>query len=172
MDLIRNYPEFEQDITDAFKDVISKFKFKLTEIDKGLWELNNGKITIMFSFDRGDIFCFIRKLDDIRNRTYLLMSVYRFLYKNDTLDISWKEAKVQLKNLAIIADTKLNEVLLGDFSWVDSFEKEQNKLSKKIQYVSNKMDKNHPIYIKFEDDDSSWFDDLEKYITENNIELN
>lgn len=169
MDTLRDYTGFEADIRVAFGPIMKDYGFTLTETSEGFFELNNEKCVITISFDRGDVFCNIRKPEG--KNSYQLWSVYRYLFKNESQDTSWYEAKIQLKKLATIAVKKLSNVLEGDFSWADGYELEREKLRKMIRYVSNEMNVNHPIYQKYRQDDPTWIKDLENYILSNNILL-
>jgi hypothetical protein len=173
MNSLRNYSKFNQDITFAFGEVISKFHFKLIEIEEGVFELNNGKCLIAISYDRGVVLCFLNKPESVaEQKGYLLWSVYKYLYPNDRIDTDLSEAHLQLKNLAVIAEEKLKNILLGDFSWVQDYEKDHQQLKKMVGYVNYKIDKKHSIYLKFMKNDQSWISDLKKYLVENKIDIN
>jgi hypothetical protein len=172
MDTLIDYQGFEDDIRNSFKDVISNFKFELIKISEGNYEMNNGQCRIIFTYDRGDVFCFLSNPQESNNlKKYTLWGVYRFLYPNDKPDNKWYKAEIKLKNLANIAISKLGNVLLGDFSWVPDFVNEQNLLRNMIRYATNKLDRKNPIYRKFIEDDPSWILELKNYIIENNIHL-
>jgi hypothetical protein len=171
MDFISSYQEFETDIKNAFKNVIDKYQFTLSKRSEGVFELINGKCSIVLSFDRGDIFCFLSDPKGNKSDSFQLWSVYRYLYKNEIPDTKWYNPSIQLKNLALIADEKLSHILQGDFLWIDGYKNEKDELKKLIRFVSNEMDRNSDIYLKYRNDDPTWLDDIKGYIQNNNIKF-
>jgi hypothetical protein len=171
MNLLKNYPEFRNDIIVAFSKIMSDYAFKLKEINDGEFELNNQRSVIFFSFDRGNVSCFIRPAEDEERKKYLLLGVYRFLFKKD-LSIEYSlDPKTQLIYLANIISEYFGPIITGDFSWIGQYEEEQLNNRRLIRFIQDEIDKENPIYLKYLDNDPNWFVELKSYIEDNNITL-
>ncbi|SRR6266536_2630266 len=174
MDILINYPEFEGDIKECFSKIIVKYDFKFSRVYEGCYTLNNGKCLLKFTYDRGEVACNIKQPGDATETAgYNVLSVYRFLYPDDTTynKKDWGTPHEQLSEYADALSGKLKNILMGDFSWEGKYASRQNQLSKMIKFVRNNLDRTDPIYQKFYNDDVGWINDLKSYLEENNISL-
>lgn len=173
MDLLTNYPAFKRDIEDGFKDLITEFDLKLVELTEGSYLLKGIKCNIRFNYDRGDISCDFKQVSEYQNSPgYGVWAVYKFLFPlKEAAGKSERiyDARLQLVEYSGIV-RNLKNVLSGDFSWLKGFVKEREKENKVLNFVLH-LDYNNPIKKKFWAGDLSWQQDVEKYLTENNIIL-
>ncbi|MDF2432688.1 MAG: hypothetical protein JWP44_2319 [Mucilaginibacter sp.] len=176
MDLLTNYSGFKEDIETAFKDLINEFDLTLTEPYVGSFLLKGPKCDITLYYDRGVISCAFKQITDKElDPAYEVWPVYRYLYhieqlgkRDDSAD--WGSPKQQLVESSNIIQTKLKNILIGDFSWLDGYLKKEKREGQLTLFVFD-LDQNHPFKIKFWKGDPSWRADVEKYLLDNNIVL-
>ena len=176
MDLLRNYPEFREDIEIEFHDLMSEFNLKLISPFEGCYLLIGEKCKIKFTYDRGDVSCnFLQILDLPYDRGYNIPLVYRYLYPDDQHNNGIEErvfvVKTEIKNLSSLVNNKLKRVLNGDFTWLEGFNKEMGQEDKLSLFVLFQLDVNNPIRRKFRNGDYTWRNELVEYLKKNNISL-
>jgi len=173
MDIVTNYRGFRQDVEDSFKDLIQEFDLKLIEPYEGYYLLLGTKCVIRIAYDRGDISCQFKQISEPRDSPgYSVWAVYKFIWPlKEAADKSERtyDAKLQLVENANMVKN-LKNVLNGDFSWLKDFLKKQEKENKMLDFILH-LDYNNPIKQKFWAGDLSWQEDIEKYLDENNINL-
>ncbi|GAB3568431.1 hypothetical protein GCM10027578_20890 [Spirosoma luteolum] len=172
MNILLEYPELENDIKTAFKETIDRNNFNFQHLKEGQYILYNNLCEINISYDRGDIYCFFINPKDLGDDSkYPVLAVYKHLLPDQYQDNAWYDAKIKLEKIAYIIRNNLQNVLKGDFSWAHEFKQKQLFLRKLIKYVSNDMDRDSIIYKKFRQNDPSWMEDLNIYISKNKITL-
>ena len=171
MDRLTNYIGFEDDIKNAFYEIILKYNFVFSKINNGNYLLSNGKCQLNFTYDRGEVVCNIKHpMNENKITGYNVFSVFNYLFPNDEKNIM-KSPYEQLIEYADILGGKINNILIGDFSWESGYLKEQETLNKLIKFIWNEIDCNDPIYIKFKTGDLSWVSDLNNYLKQRSIVL-
>jgi hypothetical protein len=171
-DTTMNYSGFDRDIKDAFNEIIIEFRFTFYRIWNGCYELRNSYCILRFNFDRGDVSCSIRPVSsEVFGEG--IIPIVRYLFPNDYSIDAHKiyDPRDQLFEYAIIIREKLANVIQGDFSWLEEFLKNEDRIRKMTGYIWDKLEKNDPIYIKFTKGDQTWQSDLEAYLLQNNIQL-
>ena len=166
-----SYKEFPKDVFDSFSPLIEKHNLSKTFKGDYFVQLTGKKVVLQFEFDRGDLFCEIKKKGD--DFKFALWQVYEFLFpisqkKNESKDYP----KAELKFYCELLNNEMESIMLGDFSWY-------NELKKEIEYESSliaviygpEMDYEHPISQKFWKGDKSWKSDMEDFIKQKGIKL-
>jgi hypothetical protein len=174
MDLIINYPEFDKDIKNCFKDLIDGFSLQFIELHEGTYLLRGEYCTIRLTYDRGDTFCdFKLPGEEAESPGYNVWQVYRFFYPEKST-VQYRErlydAKLQLEEHARMIKENLKGVLNGGFSWLPSFINYQER-EERIFSLARSLDYNHPIRGKLRSGDLTWRDDIETYMAENHISI-
>jgi hypothetical protein len=197
MDVLYNYPEFVNDIKEAFEDLIIEFDLNFEQIYEGRYILKGKYTVLVFNYDRGDIFCEIRPLVDepIIKRTKIfglfetkstthketyntigcsIYGVFRYIYPSDSF-LEGKERiynpKLQLVESAKLISAKLRHIMGGDFSWLPGYLEKTDHTDKLLKYVLSNLNYEHPIKKKFWSGDITWERDVEDHLKENQITL-
>jgi len=173
MDTISNYPSFRTDIKQAFRKIIDEFNFEFNEIYDGCYELGNQYSLLRFTYDRGDVNCSVRKVGE-PGFGHGILSIFRYLhpiYQITDDKTTIHDPYKQLQNLSAIIEKHFIKTLVGDFSWIEGYLRYQEKESKMIGFIWEKIDSENPIYKKFKAGDLSWQKDLEDYLKSNHISL-
>ena len=174
MDLIINYPGFDTDIRNTFKDLIEEFHLELIELSEGSYLLSGELCNIRFTYDRGDIACDFKQPFDKKDcQGYSIWQVYRFLYPTKSSSEYTErvyDAKQQLFECADMIKKNLKIILNGDFAWLGDF-LANKKREDKIFSIAFNLRYDHPIREKLRTGDLTWCDDIEKYIAEKHIKI-
>ena len=96
---------------------------------------------------------------------YPSYAVWKFLYPNDLINYGLYGYGIEEQVLAIkrLLLERLTNVLNGDFSWAADFVKNNNKISKKIEYMMTHWEMDNPVRVKFKNGDPSWEADFNEY---------
>ena len=171
IDILTEYPVFKQDIEDSFKDLIKEFEVKLLELHRGCYLLEGEKCSIRFTYDRGDVSCHFKQPSEYKDSPgYNVWAVSKFLYSTKESSKIIFDARSQLFEYLDIIQSKLKNVLRGDFSWLTDFTKEKERENKILDFVLG-LDNDNLIKKKFWKGDLSWQEDIDRYLNENNIKL-
>jgi hypothetical protein len=173
MDIIANYPEFSNDIKEAFFLLIKEYDLIFFEVYEGCYELQNPNFSLRFPYDRGYVNCNI-KAPQLENQFgYSIYSVLAYLFPETTLNQgnTLNEPRHQLFEYANTIGNKLKSAFKGNFSWMSGYLKEQENESKMIEFLWEELEASNPIFIKFKAGDVSWKKDLEGYLSKKGIVL-
>ncbi len=123
---MRHIENFEELILRTFQDIIKEFNlsFKSNSNDfESDVKLIGTKCTIHFLYDRGELSCSL--INTQTGRKYLSNLVYKLLYPNDKSFIFSVNDSPELKlgKYAQLIRTKLSNVIEGDFSWSNDYDK-------------------------------------------------
>ena len=175
--------EFETTIIKYFKEIISDFNLEWKYGPSGKHDeiqLYNEKCMVRFIYDKGLVLCdFISPEEKLRRESvirkdgfpsgfpvYSAYSVWKFLYPHDKINynyIGWDidEQVLAYKNILL---ERLTNVLRGDFSWAGDYKTNDNRISKKLEYMMTHWESDHPIRIKFKEGNSDWERDFDNLI--------
>ncbi len=177
--------EFENSVLSVFSDVISQFNLNIEKKYKNNYEikLHNDKCIIRFIYDMGIIECDfidpIEKKEKESNKrldgfpigvpVYEIYSVWEFLFPNDKTSYRYSgwDIEEQLKAKKNLLLKKLINVLNGDFSWAKAYKENDNRISRKIEYMESYWAMDNPVRIKFNNGDPDWeeaFDEYKDYL--------
>ncbi|MBU3823148.1 hypothetical protein KO566_13880 [Flavobacteriaceae bacterium XHP0103] len=166
-----SYKEFPQDVLDSFSPLIEKHNLSKKIRGDHFVELTGEKVVLQFAFDRGDLYCEIKKPSD--NFKFAIWQVYEFLFPNSQIKIESKEyPKADLKFYCELLNKEMESIMLGDFSWYNRLRKETEYESSLISVILGpEMDYEHPISQKFWNGDKTWKSDIEDFIKQKGIKL-
>jgi hypothetical protein len=157
--------EFFEQVRSVFMDMAEKFSFSIVNRYEHVVELMNSNCTITFSYGRGETGCTFSDPKSGKETKYHAYLVYKKLYPTDDV---FKDAPVyapvseMLGYYNELLVNRLQAVLLGDFSWSNDMDSE-NEMERKIKFVINNFPVDHPIKQKFWNGDLSWQQDLEDH---------
>ena len=167
MDLLINYPEFEQDIKDAFRELTIEFALTFLKLSDSSYLLKGEKCNIRFNYDRGDVFCdFKQPHEDFSKPGYGIFEILNFLNPDEITERVY-DPRLQLFEYSRVIKLRLNNVLNGDFSWLRGL----SMLNKTISFVLKNFNYHNPIRVKMRAGDETWKIDIGNYLNENKIIL-
>lgn len=167
MDALINYPEFEQDIKDAFKELMIEFTLTLLKLSDASYLLKGEKCNIRFNYDRGDVFCdFKQPHEDFSRPGYGVFEVSSFLNPDEIIERVY-DPRLQLSEYSRVIKLRLKNVLNGDFSWL----RDLSMLNKTISFALKNFNYYNPIRVKMRAGDKTWKIDVENYLNEHKIIL-
>ena len=184
MDPRYNHEKLNETISDCFNDIINEFNFNVKTNPKNSGvELSNNKCIIKFGYDSGFVSgSFVDPIEKAEREkivrkdgfpvgypNYPVFSVWKFLYPNDKTHFNSSGNDLVSQTLACkqLIYEKLKNVLNGDFSWTAAYKKNDKRLSKKIEYMTNHWASDNPIRLKFNEGNPEWekaFDEYKNYL--------
>lgn len=123
---MRHIDDFEQLIFENFDDLIKRFDLKLISFSNEFgdeFRLVGHNSELFFTYDRGDLRCSFINPDT--NRKYLVNLIYKLLYpKENQYIFSINDTpSMQIKVYSQVMRERLCNILEGDFSWANHFDK-------------------------------------------------
>ncbi|MES2380940.1 MAG: hypothetical protein V4538_07850 [Bacteroidota bacterium] len=174
-----SYKEFPKDVLNAFDTIIKKYNLAIEQSEDCYVTLSNSFVEISFSFERGDLYSELGKKDD--DFTFAIFQVYKHLYGNQAED-NYQVSKIGTKQFgypktdliwfAKLFENELSSVMTGNFDWYKELRTEKEYEKQLVAVILGPhLNYEHPIKQKFWKGDSTWRQDIEYFIKENNIEL-
>ena len=97
-------------------------------------------------------------------------------YVNPSADSNLKtdavyDFKLQLQSYASVLTTYLENLLRGDFNWEEGYCFAKTRIEKRIRFIREHFETEHPIKQRFLNGDISWEAELEMYLKEARIQI-
>ncbi|MET0393315.1 MAG: hypothetical protein ABW019_09245 [Chitinophagaceae bacterium] len=163
------YPGFEEKIITVFKPIIEKYQFEpkfLSADSFSTLHLENPYCIIRFTYDIGEVGCVFINPRTNTNAVYPAYSVLEYLFPTDKENFrsaDW-DVDVQVHHFFRLIESRLRNVLNGDFSWTEAYQNNSRLISSRIAFVMNNFTHSHSIVQKFWNADPSWESDLDAYL--------
>ncbi|MGI8600710.1 MAG: hypothetical protein ACR2KB_15765 [Chitinophagaceae bacterium] len=185
IELMHSYPDFPKDSIEAFKNLTVKYNLQPTVDGICSVSFDNEFCRLNFNMDRYDLQGLLfpkqgllfKKTDDF---SFGITQIANLLYPDHNLADSCPKTtygdKQAIRQLlfwyANLVEKCLETVLAGNFSWYDKQKATDLYERKLVGVILGKyIDYEHPISKKFWSGDTSWRQDIETFIKNNDIKL-
>lgn len=185
IELMHSYSEFPNDAIEAFQNLINKYNLRPTVHGICSIIFDNKFCRLNFNMDRYDLQgqLFRKQVSpykEIDEFSFSISAIANLLCPDHNLADTFPKTtygdKKSIRHFlfwyANLIEGCLTTVLSGNFNWYDKLKKDNLYQRKLIGVMLGKhIDYEHPISKKFRSGDNSWRQDIEKFIRDNDIQL-